>query len=143
MNLESIVVRARAQATVFRLVDYALTVEALKERGIPTMPACFVMPVSDSPSPNTLATGAHHQKTTWTWRGYIYVKSARQDFGKGVTDELTPLREALRAAWMGWQPTGADGTTNCGPGRIVGLESGVLIWQDDYYVTSYYRRLAS
>ena len=143
MNLESIVYRAKDKCDQFRIVDYAMTLEKLKEKGIPAMPALFVMPVSETATPNNLATAAHHQQTTWRWRGYLYLKSARQDFGKGLSDELKPYRDALLDAWLGWQPSGADGTVNFDRGSIVGLESGVLVWQDDYYVTSHYRRLAS
>lgn len=142
MNLKSIVKQARDSCENFRIVDYALTLEALKSRGIPALPALFVLPVKETATPNSLATGAHHQQTTWRWRGYLYIKSAKQDLGESLDDELKPHRDKLLDAWLGYQPDGADGTTNFDQGSIVGLESGVLIWADDYYVTSHYRKLS-
>jgi hypothetical protein len=143
MNLAPIVARAREKAVKFRLVDFALTAELLKARGIPTLPALMVMPLADAPQPNRLATGAIHQATTWTWRAYIYVKSARQDFGGDLADELQPLRESLRDAWHGWQPEGADGVIELGPGRVASLGDGILVWQDDFNVKSYYRKVGT
>lgn len=142
MNLASLITRAREKAPGFRIVDFALTFDAIKERGIPAFPALFVMPQAESATPNSLATGAHHQKTTWAWRAYLYVKSARQNLGEGSSDELGPLRDQLIDAWMGWQPEGADGTVEFAGGRVVGLSGGVLVWQDDFNVTSFYRKVS-
>lgn len=142
MNLEPILTRAREAATAFRLVDYALTFDLVKARGITTLPAMIMMPLGDAPKKNTLSTGAIDQATTWSWRAFIYVKSARQDLGKGANDELHPLRQSLRDAWHGWKPEGADGVIELGPGKVVGINDGVLVWQDDFSVTSRYRRTA-
>lgn len=142
MNLESIVVRARSQAQAYRLVDYALTFDLVKAKGITTLPALIVMPLTDTPQPNRLATGAIHQETVWSWRAFSYVKSARQDLGKGANDELTPVRASLFDAWLGWQPEGASGITEFAGGKVVAISSGVLVWQDDFRCKSFYRRVA-
>ena len=73
MDYGPVVTQLRAQCPGYRLVDFAATFEALKARGLTTLPAAFVLPGKESGSPNQVASGAVHNKVRFRFRVYTLV----------------------------------------------------------------------
>jgi hypothetical protein len=51
MDYGAIVDRLRANCPSFKVVDFAATFEVLKARGLPALPAAFVLPGKETASP--------------------------------------------------------------------------------------------
>lgn len=143
MDYAPVVVRIREQAPVFKVVDFAATYEALKERGLPALPAAFVMPGPESAKPNVLGTGGVHQQVRFRIRVYLFVKYAGDALGGKVQDYLEVLRRPLRDALLAWQPPGegVDGVIEFDGAQPEQLANGILVWRDQFAVDGYYRRI--
>ena len=140
MDYAPIVERIRAQVPAFKLVDFAATFEALRERGLPTLPAAFVLPGQETARANSLASGVHNQ-VRLRIRVYLFVKFAGDALGGRANDYLEALRAPLREALMAWQPPGADGVIEFDGGQPEQLANGILVWRDQFAVDGYYRRV--
>lgn len=140
MDYAPIVERIRTEVPAFKLVDFAATFEALRERGLPTLPAAFVLPGQETARPNSLAGGVHNQ-VRFRIRVYLFVKFAGDALGGKVQDYLEALRAPLRDALLAWQPPGADGVIEFEAGQPEQLANGILVWRDQFAVDGYYRRV--
>lgn len=141
MDLAPVVERIRAEVPAFKVVDFAATFEALRERGLPSLPAAFVMPGPESARPNSLASGVHNQ-VRFRVRVYLFVKYAGDALGGRAQDYLEALRVPLREALMAWQPPGADGVVEFAGAGPEQLANGILVWRDEFAFDGYYRRTA-
>lgn len=141
MDYAPVVERIRAQVPAFRLVDFAATYEALKERGLPALPAAFVMPGNETSRPNSLGSGGVHNQVRFRIRVYLFTKYAGDALGGKAHDYLEALRAPLRGALMAWQPPGADGVIEFDSGQPEQLANGIFVWRDQFAVDGYYRRI--
>lgn len=141
MDYAPIVERIRTEVPGFKVVDFAATFEALKERGLPAMPAAFVMPGPEVVGPNELSWGAVHQPVRFRIRVYLFVKYAGDSLGGKAQDYLEALRAPLRDALLAWQPPGVDGQIEAAGAAPAQLAGGILVWRDEFAVDGHYRKV--
>ncbi len=139
-DLAPVVERIRTGTTVFRVVDFAATFEALRARGLPALPASFVMPEAEATAPNKLASGVS-QEVTVRFAVWLFAKYAGDALGGRAIDLLKPLRDPLFEALLAWQPAGADGVVEFAGGRMAQLSDGILVWRDAFAFNTRYRRI--
>lgn len=139
-DLEPIVERIRTEVPALRIVDFAATFDALRERGLPAMPAAFVLPDNEAAERNKLASGVH-QKVLVGFAVFLYVKHAGDALGGKAKDQVKPLRDPLLEALLAWSPPGADGVIEFRGGRTAALQGGVLVWRDAFAFETFYRRV--
>lgn len=142
MDYAPIVERIRSEVPAFKIVDYAATFEALRERGLPAMPAAFVLPGNETARPNSLAGGVDNE-VRFRIRVYLFVKFAGDALGGKAQDYLEALRKPLRDALMAWQPPveGVDGVIEFEAAQPEQLANGILVWRDQFAVDGHYRRV--
>lgn len=143
MDYSPVIEKIRKDVPDFRLVDFAATFEALRERGLPAMPAVFLLPGNEAAGRNDRSRGAVHQAVRFQFRLYLFVKYAGDALGAAATDYLEALRGPLRAALLGWQPPveGVDGEVEFDGGRPEQLANGILVWRDQFAFDGYYRKV--
>lgn len=143
MDYEPVVVRIRAQCPAYKLVDFAASFEALKARGIPPLPAAFLLPGKESGSRNKLGSGGVHNQVRFRFRVYHMVKYAGDVLGGKAVDILEPLRAPLRNALMAWRPPApeADSSIEFGEADFVQFIEGVMVFYDQFEFDGKYRRV--
>lgn len=112
----------------------ALQLADLLERGIlpQRFPHAFVLPVGDDAEPNLIATGAVRQRVTETIAVLLVHKHAGEKTGGRVRAALEPLKQAVRAALMGWVPDPDYTPFELVRARLVGLAGGAAFLQLDF-----------
>lgn len=139
MQLAPILAHIKSHCPALRQVGGAAEFSALPEAGPQAVPAAFVVPLEERAGSNQLDTGIS-QRVDVRFGVILAVRNLRDGVGAAANDDLETLRRAVKAALLGWQPTGADDVCTFGGGRVLQLNNQVLWWQDDF-VTAYYERL--
>lgn len=104
------------------------------------LPAAYVIPMTERAGGNSLVS-AVSQHTEARFGVVLAVSNLRDARGQNAHGDLAPLRAAVIAALLGWQPGPDYDPVLFGSGRLLQLQDGVLWWQDDF-VTAYYLRSA-
>lgn len=133
MNLVPVRDRLRNQAMPpLKLVDGAAALAALKVAPPKELqPAAYVLPVSDSGSPNRRVNRTVQELAT-IFGVVLVLGSARDPRGADATDEIEAVRAPVRAALLGWQPTGDDSPIVFLSGRLTLVRDGTLWWLDEW-----------
>lgn len=152
MDYTAVVDRLRQECPAYRLVDFAASFEALKERGLPALPAAFVLPAKESGSRNKNAGGVHNA-VRFRFRVFTMCKFAGDQLGGKALDILAPLRTQVRAALLAWRlpvpPDPApgeliskpDSAVEFGEADFVQFADGILVFYDQFEFDGYYRRV--
>lgn len=152
MDYASVVDRIRQLCALYRIVDFSATFEAMKARGIPQLPAAFVLPGRESGSRNKNA-GAVHNQVRFRFRVYTFVKYAGDAYGQKAIDLLEPPRKQLRDALLAWRlpvpadpPPGEsiakpDSSVEFGEADFVQFVDGILVFYDQFEFDGFYRRV--
>jgi hypothetical protein len=135
MNTSPYIERLRAQCPGFKFIGGALDLNESTLQPV-VFPAAFVLPLNEQADANPML-GSHLQLLHQNWGVVILLKAIRTT----VTDqstELQTLRDQVRSSLIGWSPEPV-GTTplEFNSGQMIGLENGMLMWQDDYSTTYY------
>ncbi len=101
-------------------------------------PAAFVLPGPERAGPN-IYIQAVGQLVTMRFSVVLAIQNLRDMQGDAAQTDLDPIRTAVLAALLGWQPGAADSPITFGGGRMLKWADGVLWWQDDYDTTYYVR----
>lgn len=113
---------------VLRAVEGALDLAALD--GAPQAPCAWAIPVGDSAKPSGMATIVS-QMVTEQFAIVIAVKAPNDKTGAKGVDALGAIRDAVRAALLGWAPPGREPIEYRG-GRLIDLKAGTVWWLDQY-----------
>ncbi len=130
MDLASIVTRIKAQCSAIHLVGGAAELDAAME-GVTTTPAAFVLPQSETAGADE-GLDALYQIVSLEFGVVLCVRNVRDVAGNSSLTGLDPLRAAVRAALLGWTPTGAALPIEFGGGILYKLQPGELWWLDTY-----------
>lgn len=143
MDYAPAVERIRAQCPGYKLVDFAASFEALRARGMPALPAAFVLHGPERGSPNQLGSGAVHNKVRFRFRVYHLVKYAGDALGGEAMDILEPLRSPLQDALLAWKlpSPNADSPVEFDEADFVQFLNGVLVFYDQFAFDGFYRRV--
>lgn len=92
----------------------------------------FVVLLGESAEANRLATGSHAQQTA-AQVGVLYaLRNSRDNRGDAASDELQPIRNAVRQHLMGWVPADCYEATEFDGGQLFAYDNNVLWWADTY-----------
>lgn len=141
LNLNLIIDRLDGNADLLRRVEGAASLVAAMSSKVPVAPAAFIVPASDSASPNTLAAGAVDQNNTARFGVVIAVRNVADKTGKKAGDDLTPIRNEVAEQLMGWRPSSTFKSITYVTGRLQGFTDGVMWWQDTYQTSMHLRKV--
>ena len=128
MNTTPIIDRIKAQASGFKFIGGALDLNESTLLAV-QYPAVFVLPMGEVASDN-LSISATVQSMEQSWGILIAIKSLRTSASSDQSAELQTLRDSTRAALLGWAPDSASTSLQYERGELLGIESGVVLWQD-------------
>lgn len=122
---------------VLRTIDSAAEYAAL-EAPPPAArcPAAYVVELADEAAANALATGGVRQRLTERVGVILVVASLRDARGAAASAALRPLRHAVRAQLLAFQPTAEHDPLHYVSGALIGAERGYVVWQDIYVTRS-------
>lgn len=139
MDLEPIVARLQTTTAVFRRVGGAADLAAI-ESGPPLAPACYVMPLAEEALEDIPLLGGFAQALGVVFGVVVLCANRRDARGEAVCADLRPLRQALRAALLGWSPEPDVGEpVHFAGGRLLRFDDGLLWWIDEFRVKTYWR----
>lgn len=135
-----VIERVKTQvATLESRVSGAADLQLLAARDIAPArtPAAYVITLGDDADTLSTATGVTRQRITETIGVVLAHRVAGDPTGDRVTRDLVGLRDDVRAALVGWQPTGADEPLEYKlsralrmPGDVIALQCNFLArWQ--------------
>jgi len=123
-------------ALVDGAADYASLPNAPPEA---RRPAAYVVPTGSAGGDNALAAGGFRQPLIESFGVIVFTANRRDARGDAAAADLEGLLDHLRNQLVGWRP--GEGWQLCTfrRGRLLGLSSGILTWQDDYQATGWLR----
>lgn len=144
MNVDDLVARLHSTSipplkTVGAASDLPAVMAAA--RGVPQSPAAYVLPIAESASPNTRATGAFVQQLTETFGVAFAVRELSDARGGQATVTLDAVRKPVRLQLAGWQLDEHHLPMEFVTGRLVDYLNGVTWWLDQYRVQSWLRKV--
>ncbi len=96
-------------------------------------PCAFVLPVSERALPSDVI-GAQFQLHDCDLQVTYITRHAGDASGAAAADALTPLRQAVAAAIVGWNPPDCVGRIQFVQGSLVEFIDNATVWQDDFTV---------
>lgn len=103
-----------------------------------TCPAAFVLPLGIRGGTVTAMAGAFAQDIVETLGIVLFLRAAGDATGGSLTDRLTPLRNAVIRAIVGWEPQSdwlegeSVGVFRLARGELMSLSAGLLTYQIDF-----------
>lgn len=130
--LAEIIARLTAQAPTFKTVAGAAEFAALKN-GPPKerQPAAYVIPIADQAGANKLVNGVRQQVAS-RFGVVLALGNLGDPRGEAASKAIETTRAAVRAALIGWSPTAGDDPVTFAQGRMIGIQDGVVWWQDEF-----------
>ena len=103
-------------------------------------PAAYVLVTSETADRNPLI-GAHSQIVTTRFAVEIMVTNSTSPATGGEAQaDLETVREEIKAALMGWQPTPEHAPCEFTSGQMVEFAGNLAIWRDTYTTSTEERR---
>lgn len=133
---------ARLEAGVPALVQVRGAAEfAALDQRLTQVPAAFVLPMQDRPRgsdrAHTLARTTQIVRRTY---GIVLADRRHGDpLGGDRAEDIEPLRDAVRAALLGWMPASAHEALAYDGGQISGLRNSEIWWTDRYITAILYQ----
>lgn len=129
--IEQVIARVDAQVPQFKLVGEAADFQAAAEINPTAGPACFIFMTGESGIDNA-TTGRPRQRVHVNFAVVYAVKNVKDVKGKGNTQTLAPLKEAVRNALVGWMPTTAIDRIQFVSGNQMAFRQGWQWWMDTF-----------
>lgn len=132
MNLSPIILALRERCPSFGgrvagLAEY----DSLTERANMTLPAAYVVPLADDPSPPESTANAYRQILQDNF-GVIVVLANQDRRGQAAYDQVHMMRAELWAALLGWEPSDEHGPCHYEGGEIVAMTRSFLVWKYEF-----------
>lgn len=122
-----------------KLVEGLGAYSALEEPPLLT-PAAYVLPAATDAAPQALATGGHRQALTETVQVVLVTRNLRDAAGALASQDLVTVRDAARAALLGWAP-GAEWTPlELTGGTLLAMEADAVVWRDQVASRTWFRK---
>lgn len=123
-----------------RLIDTAAAYAALEAPPARAQcPAAYVIELADEAGPNGLATGGVRQALTERIGVVLILDASRDARGAAGAAALRPLRQAVRAALVGFAPDEDHDALTFVAGRLIAAEGGYLAWEETFSARSVLR----
>jgi hypothetical protein len=132
------ITRIRETVEAVKLVGGAVQFQVAAESNPKAVPACFVIPLEESPSPNEMDSFVI-QRVAATIGVVLVVRNVADKTGEAAGQDMEILRKAVKAQLMGWQPSAEYDPLERGRSGLLAFKDGHMWWQD-IYLTSYIDR---
>jgi hypothetical protein len=138
--LDEIVGRLKEAAPMLRLVQGAAEYAALKAPP-PTnyLPAAYVIPLRDSAGPSPLVNAVRQQIHAEVGIIIMCGAATPDPRGGGEVIAIEAVRQAVRAALLGWKIDPEHDPLQAAGGDLVGFDGATVTWQDAYSTVFYIR----
>jgi hypothetical protein len=139
MIMSEVITRLKSQTdrTVLRTLGGALDYAKLKSA--PQAPCAFVVPVRESAKDNNVAVGAVRQAVHEQFGVILGLTSRNDRHGDKAEAEIRAVRDAIKAALHGWQPTPDYDPITFVQGDLLDFTNGIVWWQDVYATATQWR----
>lgn len=131
MRLQPIAERLSDECPAIRLTGGAAEFERAVE-ALTAWPAAFVLPARDVADDNPFMDQMVQQNVAVEFVVVLAVRNLADDEGAAATESLEPVREAVRAALLGWQPTAEHHGCEYRSGELQAFDNGFLWWAETY-----------
>jgi len=108
---------------------------AAARNGVIKLPAAYIMPGSETAAPNKML-GGHAQEVVERFTILIVAKNVSDQSGLAAQVELSDLSRKVRAALLGWQPTGEHTPVNLAGAGPLELAHQMLYWPEGFQVST-------
>lgn len=115
-----------------KFVGGAAEFSAAAEANPKATPAAFVILLADGAQPSGQSTGGVTQQVAVTLGVVYVVRNVADPAGAGGAADIASLREAGRAALLGWQPVADADPYEFVRGSLLAFRDGHIWWQDVY-----------
>lgn len=133
------ITRLQGQRPPFAIVEGAAQFAAISTEP-PAYPAAYVLPLAETASPNTHATGGILQEVSVSVAVVILCRAAQTPSGAAAIADLAALRLAVRDALLGWAPDGASDGYEFSGGELLRAVAGSVWWQDTFTALYHLRK---
>ena len=136
LDLSPVVQRLQDRCTLFKDVDFALSLELAMDQ-VKRTPCVYLLQSSTQAGPQRAASGVHIQQSVERFDLLLFVNATGATTGtsaraKRLTDVLAATVNHAQAALLGWTWDVAVNPLRLTGGKLVDLHQGVLIWRDSY-----------
>lgn len=129
--IPAIVERLRMEVPRLRLIGGAAQLARARD-GATVLPAAFVLPVAETAEANPYMDQGVQQKVSEDFVVLVAAQNVSDDEGAAALEALAPMRLAVRAALLGWQPDADADNVEFVRGDLVEFQDSVLWWGDTY-----------
>ena len=139
MIISEVITRIKTQtdSTMLRTLGGALDYAKLKS--IPETPCAFIMPVHETAKNNAVAVGTVRQAVNEQFGVILGLSANHESDGQQAENEIRSVRNAIKAALHGWQPTPNYNPITFVQGDLLDFTDGVVWWQDIYATACQWR----
>lgn len=132
--------KARIAETVpdIKFVGEAADFQSAAESNPKVTPACFVIPLDETPVPNQMG-NIVIQEVSATVGIVLVVRNLADNKGVAARVSLEALRKLVKDQVYGWQANADLAPFERGKSHLLAFRDGHVWWQD-LYITSYYDR---
>jgi len=134
IDLTTIATRLQAAVPEFARVAGVADLAAARN-GVIKLPAAYIMPGSETASPNKMI-GGHSQEVTERFTILIVAKNVSDQSGMAAQAELFDLSRKVRDALLGWQPTTEHSPVNLAGAGPLELANQMLYWPEGFQVST-------
>lgn len=131
LDLAPIIRRLVDEVPAFRLVGGAAEFEAARQ-SLTTTPAAFVLPAIDVAERSPFGNQVVEQRVTSEFVVLLAVENLAGKDDRAVLQALRPVRAAVSAALLNWQPDSEADGCEYGAGRLYDVRQGTVWWQESY-----------
>lgn len=131
--LADIIARLEAVAPL-RLVSGAADFSAAAESRPKTLPAAYVLPLSEHPQGDDGVGEGVTQVVEATFGVALALSNVSDAKGGAALGDLDAIRQAVREALLGWAPDGCEDGFSYAGGALLGFANNVLWWQDTFAI---------
>ncbi len=136
--IDALKARIKLMVPEIKLVGEAADFQHAAENNPTVTPACFVIPMDETPSPNQLG-DIVIQRVRATVGIVLVVRNLTDAKGVASRIDLDALRKKVKDQVYGWQAKETLDPFERGASHLLAFRDGHMWWQDQY-ITMYYDR---
>jgi hypothetical protein len=138
--IDAIKARLTQNVPAIKFVGEAADFQSAAENNPKTTPACFVIPMDETPAPNQMG-DIVIQRVRATVGIVLVVRNLTDAKGVAARVDMAALRKQVKDQVYGWQATPQLDPFERGNSHLLAFRDGHMWWQD-LYITAFYDRSA-
>lgn len=126
--------RIRDNVGTVKLIGGAAQFQAAAQANPRAVPAVFVIPLEENPSPNEVDSFVI-QRVAVTIGVILVVRNVSDTTGEAAGEDMETLRKAVKDQLLGWQPSAEYDPLERGRSGLLTFKDSHMWWQDIYLTT--------